>query len=168
MRNNIFVVHAVCQNNLLLNVETEVKILLRLKHDASQSGPDKLETTCLGDGRGRYRGKSLEFTTNPAFFYLKLFWPEDQMILNVMVIIAWASLCWPLDPICELPWFPFFGFNPVLMRRKSTALAALGKGGYSAEMEHNLQRIDHTLGWSLWSNLRNPILWQHTRPSFRI
>ena len=79
MRNNIFVVHAVCQNNLLLNVETEVKILLRLKHDASQSGPDKLETTCLGDGRGRYRGKSLEFTTNPAFFYLELFWPEDQM-----------------------------------------------------------------------------------------
>ena len=59
-------------------------------------------------------------------------------ILNVMVIIAWASLC-PLDPICELPWFPFFGFNPVLMRRQSMALAALGKGGYSAEMGHHLQ-----------------------------
>lgn len=73
MHNNIFVVHAVCQNHLLLNVETEVNILLRLKHNASQSGPDKLETTCSGDGRGRYRGRSLEFTTDPSFFYLKLF-----------------------------------------------------------------------------------------------
>ena len=76
MHNNIFVVHAVCQNNLLLNVETEVEILLRLKHNASQSGPDKLETTCLSGGRGRYRGKSLEFTTDPSFSYVKCFWPD--------------------------------------------------------------------------------------------
>ena len=68
MHNNIFVVHAVCQNHLLLNVETEVNILLRLKHNASQSGPDKLETTCLGDGRGRYRGKSLELTKTKTLY----------------------------------------------------------------------------------------------------